>query len=61
MSGQKLCFLPLGSHGHGVLLVVDRRSAPTTIRSPHGTVGQSLVREYHLIRNLKPGPVSLNL
>lgn len=34
MSGQKLCFLPLGSHQHWVLLVVDRRSEPMSIRSP---------------------------
>ncbi|CAE7324759.1 unnamed protein product [Symbiodinium sp. CCMP2592] len=32
MSEHKLCFLPLGSHGHWVLLVVDRRSAPMSIR-----------------------------
>ena len=32
MEGPKLCFLPLGSHGHWTLLVVDRRHEPAVLR-----------------------------
>ena len=32
MEGPKLGFLPLGSHGHWTLLVVDRRHEPAVLR-----------------------------